>query len=105
MYMESTDLITVEVAYARPERQLVLRLEVPRGTNAEEAIRLSGIAQHFTQLELADAPIGVFGRKVERDYVLDPGDRIEIYRPLEADPKEVRRQLAALGKTMGQRED
>ncbi|MEL7448350.1 MAG: RnfH family protein [Pseudomonadota bacterium] len=87
--------ITVEVAYALPARQLLLSLQVPPGTTARAAVRLSGIADAFDGLDPATADLGVFGRKVKGDHVLRPGDRVEIYRPLIADPKAARRSRAA----------
>ena len=99
------DDIAVEVAYALPERQALIAIRVPAGTTALEAVRLSKIAQRFEGLDVESAPLGVFGRRVEGDEVLRDGDRVEIYRPLTADPKEVRRQLARLGKTMGRGRD
>ncbi len=99
------DDIAVEVAYALPERQALIAIRVPVGTTALEAVRASRIAEAFEDLDAEAAPLGVFGRRVEADEVLRDGDRVEIYRPLTADPKEVRRQLARLGKTMGKGRD
>jgi hypothetical protein len=95
------DRILVEVVHARPGKQLVLAVELPRGASAGDAVRASGIAAHFPDLDLERAPLGVHGRRVAREHALAPGDRVEIYRPLVADPKEVRRRLAAQGKTLG----
>lgn len=86
--------IRVEVAYARPDEQLILPLEVPAGTTAEDAVRRSGIMEHFPEIDLATQKLGVFSRPVPRDHVLRPGDRVEIYRPLQVDPKEMRRSRA-----------
>jgi len=93
--------IEVEVAYARPERQLILKLEVPQGTNAIEAVRLSGIEEEFPEIDPGQNRLGVFGKLCKADRVLNPGDRVEIYRPLLADPRAARRELAAEGKSMG----
>ena len=95
--------IDVEVAYALPERQLIVALRVPVGTTAIEAVQRSRIEEQFEGLDAAAGDIGIFGRKVRFDRVLDDGDRVEIYRPLLMDPKEARRQLARVGKTMGKR--
>jgi putative ubiquitin-RnfH superfamily antitoxin RatB of RatAB toxin-antitoxin module len=95
--------ILVEVAHVRPEKQLVLAVELPVGATVADAVRASGIGTYFPDLDLEQAPVGIYGRRVARDRVLKPGDRVEIYRPLAADPKEVRRRLAAQGKTMGRR--
>lgn len=92
-----------EVVYATPERQLLLPLTVPAGSTALEVVKMSSLPAEFPEADF-DAPmLGVFSNRVEHDYVVREGDRIEVYRPLTADPKEVRRQLAALGKTMGKR--
>ena len=88
--------MTVEVAYALPSRQLLLCLQVPPGTTARAAVHLSGIADAFEGLDPATADLGVFGKKVKDDHVLRPGDRVEIYRPLIADPKAARRSRAAM---------
>lgn len=92
--------IPVEVAYALPDRQLILTLRVPPETTAEQAITVSGILQKFPEIDLAVNKIGVFGKLVKPGTVLHEKDRVEIYRPLIADPKEVRRQRAAEGKVM-----
>lgn len=93
--------MVVEVAYARPERQLILKVEVPGDATVETALRASGIQARFPEIDLDNARVGIFGKLSKRDALLRPGDRVEIYRPLIADPKEVRRQRAAAGKRMG----
>jgi putative ubiquitin-RnfH superfamily antitoxin RatB of RatAB toxin-antitoxin module len=85
----------VEVAYALPERQLIVAVDVPPQTTAVEAIRLSGIEEQFAEIDLQTNRIGVFGKLCKPDRVLAPGERVEIYRPLKADPKAVRRERAA----------
>ncbi|NGP54536.1 RnfH family protein [Thioalkalivibrio sp. XN8] len=99
--MEPQETMEVEVAYARPERQLILRVEVPAGTTALEAARLSGIEEQFPEIRLDQNRMGIFGKLCKGDRVLNPGDRVEIYRPLLADPRAARRELAAAGKSMG----
>lgn len=89
--------IRIEVAYATPEKQLIVECEIDAGTLPRDAIRLSGIDQHFPEINLDECHIGVFGKAIAADYELAEGDRIEIYRALIADPKEVRRQRAARG--------
>jgi putative ubiquitin-RnfH superfamily antitoxin RatB of RatAB toxin-antitoxin module len=96
--MERADNLTVEVAYALPERQVILELSVVPGTTLEQAIRASGILEQFPEIDLTCNKVGVFGKPGRLDTVLHSGDRVEIYRPLIADPKEVRRQRAAQGK-------
>ncbi|NIP16947.1 MAG: RnfH family protein [Xanthomonadales bacterium] len=90
--------LSVEVVHARPERQVLLRIEVSEGTTVMQAIEMSGILQAFPDLEVDPARLGVFGQKAGPDDVLREGDRVEIYRPLIADPKESRRKRAALRK-------
>ncbi|MFT7289010.1 MAG: putative ubiquitin-RnfH superfamily antitoxin RatB of RatAB toxin-antitoxin module [Halieaceae bacterium] len=91
--------IHVEVVYAEPERQKIIALEVPRGSTALEAASLSGIEGMFPELSLDDSSkLGVFGHVVGASQVLSDGDRVEIYRPLKADPKEVRKARAARAK-------
>ena len=99
--MSDTDYIDIEVTYARPDKQLILSVSVPTGTTIEEAIELSGIAQRFPEIDLGNLVTGIFGKRSKLDQVLAEGERVEIYRPLKADPREVRRQLAEVGKTMG----
>lgn len=87
--------VGVEVVYALPHKQLIVNLEVPAGTTVREAAMLSGIDAHFDDVDLQDCPLGVFGNVVDDSRVAERGDRIELYRPLIADPKESRRQRAA----------
>lgn len=94
------DVIRVEVAYALPGTQTLLALEVPEGCTAAAAVRLSGILEKHPDIDLAHARLGVYGKHVKADTPLRDRDRVEIYRPLIADPKEVRRQRAAEGKVM-----
>ncbi len=89
--------IQVEVAYARPDRQEILAVELERGATVADAIRLSRIGNSFPEIDIANASIGVFGKRGTMATVLNPGDRVEIYRPLVADPKQARRQRAARG--------
>ena len=96
--MDHAETITVEVAHARPERQLILVVEVPAGATLEQAIRASGILEQFPDIDLAGSKVGVFGKLGKPGDILQEGDRVEIYRPLIADPKEVRKQRAAQGK-------
>jgi putative ubiquitin-RnfH superfamily antitoxin RatB of RatAB toxin-antitoxin module len=85
----------VEVVYATPSRQEVIGLTVPPGASVEQAIRESGLLEIFPEIDLARNRVGIFGEIAGlRDPVRD-GDRVEIYRPLRADPKEARRRRAA----------
>jgi len=90
----------VEVAFALPNEQAIIPLEVRRGATLEEAIHQSGILQRFPMIDLRKNKVGIFGKLSKLDAVLNPGDRVEIYRPLIADPKEARRRRAAEGKVM-----
>src|SRR5688572_24750022 len=92
--------IMVEIAYALPEQQVIIPIRMAQGTTAEEAIKASGIINKFPEIDLNINKIGVFGKLSKLDAVLRDLDRVEIYRPLIADPKEVRRQRANEGKVM-----
>ena len=92
--------ITVEVAYALPDQQLIIPIKVQDGTSAEDAIKASGIIGKFPNIDLSINKIGIFGKLTKLDTKLRHLDRVEIYRPLIADPKEVRKQRAADGKAM-----
>lgn len=93
-------MIDVEVAYARPDAQLILKVRVPQQATLEQAVRESGILERFPDIDLATSQVGIFGKLNKPNASLRNGDRIEIYRPLIADPKEVRKQRAAAGKRM-----
>lgn len=86
--------IRIEVVLAMPGRQELVALDVANGTTIAEAISISGLPEMFEGFELDLKCVGVFGQKADPEQVLREGDRVEIYRPLIADPKEVRRQRA-----------
>jgi len=95
---EFASSIDVEIAWATPDRQRIINLQVPRGATAWEAVKLSGIAEEFPEIDLDSVVMGIFSRKLDgkraptpREYVLKPRDRIEIYRPLRITPMEARR--------------
>lgn len=92
--------IMVEVAYALPNQQLIIPVQVAPEASAEAAIQKSGILTKFPEIDLTVNQIGVFGKLIRLDTPLRNLDRIEIYRPLIADPKQVRKQRAADGKLM-----
>jgi len=98
--MENAEQIAVEVAYAKPDEQLILKLEVVPGTTLQQAIEQSGILDRFPEIDPTRLKAGVFGKLKKLDQTLRAGDRVEIYRPLIADPKQVRKQRAAQGKRM-----
>ncbi|MGF6148278.1 Uncharacterised protein family (UPF0125) [Kingella potus] len=87
-------MIEIEIAYGTAETQFLQCLTVPAGTTARQALLQSGLAAAFPQADLS-APLGIFGRQVKDDTPLRGGDRVELYRPLAADPKEARRRRAA----------
>ena len=89
-------LIQVEVVLAMPDRQELVALEVAAGTTLAEAITQSGLPSKFEGFELDLSRVGIFGKKASPEQVLQAGDRVEIYRVLIADPKEVRRQRALI---------
>jgi len=89
-------VIRVEVVYATAARQELVALELESGATVVDAIEHSGLADKFAEFEVDPSSVGIFSRKVSLDYVLRDGDRVEIYRPLQADPKEARRQRALL---------
>lgn len=92
--------IQIEVAYAKPERQEVVRVKLPEGSTVQQAIEASGLLQRYPEIDLARSKVGIYGKLAKPDTGLRDRDRVEIYRPLIADPKEVRKQRAAEGKVM-----
>ena len=84
-----------------PQRQAVLAMTVAPGTTAREAVRASGIAVRFPEIDVTRCALGVWGETVDDGYRVCDGDRVEVYRPLAIDPREARRERAALGGTMG----
>lgn len=92
--------IQVEVTYAKPERQDIISLKLPEGSTIQQVIEASGLLQRNPEIELAKAKVGIYGKLSRMDTVVRARDRVEIYRPLIADPKEVRKQRAAEGKVM-----
>ena len=99
--MASDAPIRVEVCYAKADVQAVVALTLPSGTTAVEAAERSGLKARFPEIDWDKNALGVAGKRVEPDRLLKDGERLEILRPLTADPKETRRRLAATGKTMG----
>ncbi len=100
---EATDTskITIEVVYGVPHKQKILTLLVNQGTSVEQAIVNSGIIALFPEIDLSTAKVGIWNRAVKMSEVLDELDRIEIYRPLIADPKDVRKRRAEKAKQEG----
>jgi len=98
--MENAETIPVEVVYALPDRQVILEVEVAANASIAEVIAQSGILEQFPGIDLGTNKVGIFGKLGKLTDTLHAGDRVEIYRPLIADPKEVRKQRAAQGKAM-----
>jgi putative ubiquitin-RnfH superfamily antitoxin RatB of RatAB toxin-antitoxin module len=98
--MANAETIPVEVVYALSDRQVILALEVLADASIAEVIAQSGILQQFPEIDLDGSKVGVFGKLGKLTDSLHAGDRVEIYRPLIADPKAVRKQRAAQGKKM-----
>lgn len=92
--------IRIEIAYAAATRQLLTPLQVSAGTTVQQAIELSGILTKFPEIDLAKNKVGIFGKVTTLSEELREGDRVEIYRPLLADPKKIRQQRAAEGKAL-----
>lgn len=95
-----TDTIQIEVAYARPERQEIVPLSLPAGSTLQQAVEASGLPARYPEIDVAKGKFGIYSKLARPDTLLRDRDRVEIYRPLIADPKEVRKQRAAEGKVM-----
>jgi putative ubiquitin-RnfH superfamily antitoxin RatB of RatAB toxin-antitoxin module len=85
----------IEVAYALPGRQRVVRLPLEQPMSAEQAVHASGLLEEFPELVSQELVLGIYGRRVDAQHVLRAGDRVEIYRPLKVDPRAARRRAAA----------
>ncbi|HCR62268.1 MAG TPA: RnfH family protein [Serratia liquefaciens] len=90
--------IRVEVVYALPERQYLRNVKLAEGSNVEQAIVASGLLELRSDIDLQSNKVGIYSRPAKLSDVLNDGDRVEIYRPLIADPKELRRQRAEKAK-------
>lgn len=84
-------MIAIEVAYAKPDQQIIIPVTIPELSTVEQAIHLSGILKQFPEINLATAKIGIFSKLISLSAIVGAGDRIEIYRPLTIDPKQARR--------------
>jgi hypothetical protein len=98
--MADVDTIRIEVVYPLPHEQILLNTNVPNGTNVKAGILASGVLDRYPELNIDTLEAGIYGKLVKPDELLRDRDRIEIYRPLIADPKAVRKQRAAEGKRM-----
>jgi len=94
------DPINVEIVYALPQRQELVSIRLPEGATVQQAVEASGLIRKYPEIDPANVKFGIFSKISKPDTVLRDKDRVEIYRPLIADPKEVRRQRAAEGKVM-----
>lgn len=93
-----SERIEIEVAYATPEDQIIIKIAGDKGMDAKSAIVQSKITERFPEIDPESAKVGVYGKSVKLDYELSTGDRVEIYRELIADPKAARKKKAAAGK-------
>ncbi len=93
--MATPDSITVEVVYAEPGKATVLPATVASGTSVQQAIEQCGILQRHPAIDLQNNKVGIFGRACKLDHALRDGDRVEIYRPLVADPRAARKKASA----------
>jgi putative ubiquitin-RnfH superfamily antitoxin RatB of RatAB toxin-antitoxin module len=98
--MSTNENIRVEVTYALPEKQEVVPLTLSAGSTLKQAVEASGLAEKYPAIDVATGKFGIYSKLARPDTVLRDRDRVEIYRPLIADPKEVRKQRAAEGKVM-----
>lgn len=90
--------LAVELVLATADAQVLLALDVDEGATVDDVIAASGIESRFPALDIAAMPVGIWGKQVSRDSAVRQGDRVELYRPLEIDPREARRQRAAAEK-------
>lgn len=95
-----SETISVEVVYPLPQKQEIFTVRLAAGASVRQAIEASGVLQKYPEIDLSKNKLGVFAKMAKPDAVLRDKDRVEIYRPLIADPKEVRKQRAAEGKVM-----
>ncbi|MCK3655884.1 RnfH family protein [Pasteurellaceae bacterium Macca] len=92
---QKAEKIVVEVAYAYPEKYFLKKIYLDAPVTIQNVILQSGVLQKYTEIDLRENKIGIFSRPAKLTDLVENGDRIEIYRPLIADPKEIRRQRAA----------
>ncbi|UCV13349.1 RnfH family protein [Quatrionicoccus australiensis] len=94
------EMINVEVCYALADKQALVSVKLPQGATLQQALEASGLLVKHPEIDLKKNKFGVFAKLSKLDSILRDRDRVEIYRPLIADPKEVRKQRAAEGKVM-----
>lgn len=100
--MDNGGSSVVQVVYALPDRQSIVIVAFDPGLTAGRAVELSGLVERFPEIRRHSVTLGVFGERVAADRVLHAGDRVEICRPLQADPRDMRRRLHASGTVMGE---
>lgn len=93
--------VAIEVVYALPKEQLIFSVELDEGATVEQAVEACGILKKYPEIDLKKNKLGVYSRLVKADTVLVDGERVEIYRPLIADPKEMRKRRAEKAKEEG----
>jgi putative ubiquitin-RnfH superfamily antitoxin RatB of RatAB toxin-antitoxin module len=98
------DKINIKVVYATASEQRLLNVRMPAGVSIRQALLYPGVAEYFPEVDPHRVAVGVYGELVADDYRVQDGDRLEMYRPLESDPRDRRRLLAASGKTIDQKE-
>lgn len=98
--MAESESLSIEIAFALPHRQELVHVQLPAGSTVQQAIEASGLMQKYSEIDLKRNKVGVFGKLSKLDAPLRDRDRVEIYRPLIADPKEVRKKRADEGKAM-----
>lgn len=98
--MAESESLSIEIVYALPRRQELVHLQLSAGSTVQQAIEASGLMQKYSEIDLKRNKVGVFGKLTKLDAPLRDRDRVEIYRPLLADPKEVRKKRADEGKAM-----
>lgn len=103
MVCRMPEMLMIEVVYALPTKQHLASLQLPAGSTVRQAIEASGLLQKYPEIDLTKNKVGIFAKLSKLDATLRDYDRVEIYRPLLADPKEVRKQRAAEGKVMKKR--
>ena len=94
------ETISIEVCYALSSKQELVKLSLPEGASLQQAVEASGLLEKYPEIDLKKNKFGIWNKLSKADSVLRDKDRVEIYRPLIADPKEVRKQRAAEGKVM-----
>lgn len=99
-FMTEADSIAVEVVCAAATRQQLVSLQLPAGTTARQAVECAQLGALFPEVDMATAPLAIYGSVVADDYCLAAGDRVDVLRPLRREPRDARRELAARGQTM-----